>query len=63
MVIDISATYPIGTRVATTVYSIGGRSERVTGTVCDYNRRRTCIIAQTEFHGRLVIERAKIEAA
>lgn len=55
---ELRDLYPIGATVSTVVYGIGGRSEVVAGTVVDYRRRS--VIAQTEFHGRLAIERAKI---
>lgn len=57
----LSDTYPIGSSVSTVVYGIGGRSDTVAGTVVGYFRRN-CVMAQTEFHGCLVIERAKIIA-
>lgn len=59
MSVEIEHAHPLGSTVTTIVYSIGGRSETVAGTVVDYWRGR-CLIAQTEFHGRLVIERAKV---
>jgi RNase P/RNase MRP subunit p29 len=47
--------------VTTTVYSIGGRSEQVTGQVV--GERRNALIVQTEAHGRIVVPLSKIEAS
>lgn len=51
--------YPLGSQVTTTVHGIGGRSERVTGTVVDH--RRKSVVVQTEAHGRIVVPLDRIE--
>lgn len=56
---DLSATHPVGSDVTTTVYGIGGRSESVTGQVVDY--RRNSVVVETEWHGRIVVERGKVD--
>ena len=43
----------LGTEVTTTVHSIGGRSEAVTGIVVDH--RRKSVTVQTQAHGRIVV--------
>lgn len=57
---ELTDACPVGSEVATTVHTIGGRSERVTGTVVDY-RRRSVVVA-TECHGRIVVPLDKIES-
>lgn len=57
---NLETAHPIGTDVTTKVYRIGGAFDLVTGTVVDYFRGK-CLIVETEAHGRLVVERSKIE--
>lgn len=45
--------YPVGSRVATSVASIGGRSETAVGTVVEHKRRQ--LIVATKSHGRIVV--------
>jgi hypothetical protein len=48
-----------GETVTTTVHGIGGRSEKVTGTVVGH--KRSALIVQTECHGRIMVTQDKIE--
>jgi hypothetical protein len=50
--------YPEGTKVTTIVHSIGGRSDKVTGTVVGH--RRKSVIVQTEAYGRIVVPLDKL---
>jgi hypothetical protein len=50
----------VGSTVTTTVHSIGGRQERVTGQVVDHCRRRA-VVVETECHGRIVVPLDKVE--
>src|SRR5690242_12886185 len=50
--------YPEGTTVQTIVYSIGNRSETVSGTVTGYIKGM--LLVQTEAHGQLCVELGKV---
>jgi hypothetical protein len=50
----------IGTQVTTTVHSIGGRAEVVTGLVVDH--RRKAVVVQTKLHGRIVVPLSELHA-
>lgn len=49
--------FPVGSKVTTTVHSIGGRSEEVTGKVIGHEHG--AIIVRTPNHGDLSVERSK----
>jgi hypothetical protein len=57
----IEDQYPVGSQVTTTIHSIGGRSEKVTGVVVGHWRGRS-VTVETAAHGTVVVEPAKIEA-
>jgi hypothetical protein len=48
-----AAAHPVGSTVATTVYAIGGRSERVSGRVEGHKRGQ--LVVATECHGRIMV--------
>lgn len=54
---DYTRRFPIGATVETVVYSIGDRSETVTGKVTGH--RYGHIVVSTETHGTLMVEPAK----
>lgn len=56
---SITKQFALGAQVTTTVHSIGGRTEVVTGPVVDY--RRNAVVVQTEAHGRIVVPVSKVE--
>lgn len=51
--------FPIGSTVETDVWSIGGRCDRVTGTVVEHWRGRLLTVA-TATHGSLSVEPGKV---
>jgi hypothetical protein len=54
-----AAAFPVGASASTIVYAIGGRSERVTGTVVDH--RRGQLVVATPCHGRIMVPLRKAE--
>lgn len=55
---DLEQRFPVGTVASTSVASIGGRSEDVTGTVVGV--KRGSVLLKTESHGTLAVEPDKI---
>lgn len=51
--------YPLGSSVATIVHSIGGRQERVSGTVVDHRRGQVAV--QTDGHGCIMVALDNVE--
>lgn len=59
---EAERVYPIGATVTTIVYSIGGRSETVSGDVVGYRHRGRSLDVKTPCHGTIIVPVDKIIA-